>query len=61
MLQVTTPRLVEITPENFLEVCSAYSLVPKNTAFALSFAYHYKKRLFLNIDSKMFMWQGKPV
>lgn len=59
MLEIITPRLVEITPSSFTEVCESYSLEIKEAAFFLSFGFHYNKRLFLDIDERVYLFKEK--
>ena len=60
MLKIEKRSLIEITPENKVEVCQEYNLVPKHVAMALSKAFHQKTRLYLDYDyPTIFLWESE--
>jgi hypothetical protein len=61
MIQIDTPRLISITEANFHEVLDEYQLKMGPAASALSFAFHYKKLLFYDIDEGVFLWRQTPM
>lgn len=55
-IEIKSLNIVEITEANIYEVCDIYDLDRTTTSRALSFAWHYNKLLYFDVDNKVHIW-----